>query len=182
MSQTAASSRLSVIPAESIAQKIFFIRGQKVMLDSDLAMLYGVSTKYLNQTVRRNLSRFPSDFMFQIKEEELESLRLQFATSKIGRGGRRYSPYAFTEHGVAMISSILHSSRAVEMNILIIRTFIKLREILSSNRELAAEVELLKREQDSQSEHIKKIYKIIARLISEPPKQKGPIGFQRRSP
>src|SRR5690348_9652781 len=109
------------VPVEMIERRIYLIRGQKVMLDSDLAELYQVLTKNLNLAVRRNTNRFPTDFMFQLTKEEAESLRLQFATSNVGRGGRRYLPYAFTEHGVAMLSSVLNSERAVQMNILIIR-------------------------------------------------------------
>ena len=112
---------VQLIPVEFIERKIYLIRGCKVMLDSDLAELYQVPTKVLNQAVRRNFDRFPSDFMFQLNEEELENLRSQIVTSKVGRGGRRYIPYAFTEHGVAMLSSVLSSKRAIALNILIIR-------------------------------------------------------------
>ena len=121
------------VPVAMIERRIYFIRGQKVMLDSDLADLYQVLTKNLNLAVRRNIGRFPEDFMFQLTPEEYENLRLQFATSNVGRGGRRYLPYAFTEHGVAMLSSVLNSERAVQMNILIIRAFVKMREILEYN-------------------------------------------------
>src|SRR5260370_28001097 len=117
------------IPTQLIERRIYLIRGQKVMLDSDLAELYQVLTKNLNLAVRRNQHRFPEDFMFQLTKEETESLRLQFATPNEGRGGRRYLPYAFTELGVAMLSSVLNSERAVQMNILIIRAFVKLREL-----------------------------------------------------
>src|SRR6266498_434189 len=126
---------LATIPVELVERRIYLIRGQKVMLDSDLAELYQVLTKNLNLAVRRNLDRFPEDFMFQLTAEEAESLRLQFATSNVGRGGRRYMPYAFTEHGVAMLSSVLNSPRAVQMNILIIRAFVKLREMLASHKD-----------------------------------------------
>jgi hypothetical protein len=125
------------VTAELVERKIRLIRGQKVMLDGDLADLYQVPTKVLNQAVRRNLDRFREDFMFRLTEAEASSLRSQFVTSNPGRGGRRYLPYAFTEHGVAMLSSVLSSKRAVQMNIVIIRSFVKLREILASNRELA---------------------------------------------
>jgi hypothetical protein len=117
-----------VIPAKLIERKIYMIRGSKVMLDSDLANLYQVPTKVLNQAVRRNLDRFPVDFMFQLNDKELDDLRSQIVTSKVGRGGRRYQPYAFTEHGVAMLSSVLASKRAISLNILIIRAFVRLRE------------------------------------------------------
>lgn len=130
----------SFVPAELIERKIYLIRGHKVMLDSDLADLYEVLTKNLNLAVRRNRERFPEDFMFQLTKEEAESLRLQFATSKTGRGGRRTLPYAFTEHGVAMLSSVLKSQRAVQMNILVVRAFIKLREVLASHKDLARKI------------------------------------------
>ena len=121
--------------------RIFKIRGQQVMLDSDLAVLYGVPTKYLNQQVRRNITRFPSDFLFQLTPVEVDSLRLQIATSKTGRGGRRYSPLVFTEQGVAMLSSVLSSERAIQVNIAIMRAFVKLRHALANNRYLAHKVE-----------------------------------------
>jgi hypothetical protein len=116
---------------------ILLIRGQKVMLDSDLAELYGVLTYRLNEKVKRNLKRFPPDFMFQLSSKEFQALRSHFAMSKRGRGGRRYPPYAFTEQGVAMLSSVLNSERAIEVNILIMRTFVKLREMISTHKELA---------------------------------------------
>src|SRR5579863_80722 len=129
------------IPVESIEWRIYLIRSQKVMLDADLAELYQVATKALNQQVRRNVVRFPGDFMFQLTLDEAANLRSQFATSSWG--GRRTPPYAFTEHGVAMLSSVLNSERAVQMSILIIRAFVKMRELLASHRNLAARVEKL---------------------------------------
>ncbi len=125
-----------LIPAERIERSILLIRGHKVMLDSDLAGLYGVTTKRLNEQVRRNLSRFPENFMFQLAESETHLLRSQFATSKRGRGGRRYPPYAITEQGVAMLASVLNSERAIRVNIEIMRAFVRLRQILASNKEL----------------------------------------------
>src|SRR5438093_3044861 len=120
-----------------VEQRIFLIRGQKVMLDADLAELYRVPTKSLNLAVKRNADRFPEDFMFQLADDEVVGLRFHFETSKRGRGGRRYLPYAFTEQGVAMLSSVLRSSRAVEVNIAIMRTFVQLRRLMDSNRDLA---------------------------------------------
>ncbi len=166
------------VPIELIARRIYRIRGEKVMLDSDLADLYQVLTKNLNLAVRRNSERFPDDFMFQLTKEEAESLRLQIATSNVGRGGRRYPPYAFTEHGVAMLSSVLNSKRAVQMNILIIRAFVQIRELLSSNKDLAARVEKLEAEQ---KEH-RSIIGILAEEIDElkllPEPSKRRIGFK----
>lgn len=168
----------SILPVEAISQQIFLIRGLKVMLDSDLAELYQVSTKSLNQAVKRNLRRFPSDFMFELTKKEFEDLRSQFVTSS--SGGRRYLPYVFTEHGVAMLASVLKSDRAVEMSILIIRAFIKLREILASNKDLAHKIEELERDQRMQNKHINSIYKIIERFLEEPIKSRGPMGFERK--
>jgi len=129
------------VPLETIERRIYLIRSQKVMLDRDLADLYQVPTKSLNLAVRRNADRFPEDFMFQLTKEEVRSLRFQSETSNKGRGGRRYLPHAFTEHGVAMLSSVLNSKRAVQVNILIIRAFVKLREMLSTHKDLARKLE-----------------------------------------
>ena len=166
------------VPVEMIARRIYLIRGLKVMLDSDLAELYQAPTKSLNLAVRRNAERFPEDFMFQLTPEETESLRFQFETSKKGgRGGRRYLPYAFTEHGVAMLSSVLNSDRAVQMNILIIRAFIKLREILSTHKDLARKMEQLERKQGAQGTQITAIYGMVKKLMAPPPARRRPIGF-----
>jgi len=166
------------VPAEIIERRISLIRGKKVMLDADLAELYQVLTKNLNLAVRRNIERFPQDFMFQLRQEEAAALRLQFATSKPGRGGRRYLPYVFTEHGVAMLSSVLNSARAVQMNILIIRAFIRIRELLASNKELAARVEKLESRQKEQASIIGLLAGEIDELKRPPKRHKGrPIGF-----
>ena len=148
------------------------------MLDSDLARMYQVPTKVLNQAVRRNLDRFPDDFMFQLTVEEDESLRSQFVTSKIGRGGRRLPPYVFTEHGVAMLSSVLRSKRAVRLNILIIRAFVRLREYLATHKDLARKLKDVERTQQEHGAHIQQIYGYIQRLLEpcpQPPKRR--IGF-----
>ena len=167
----------SIIPIEVVSQKILFIRGQKVMLDVDLAELYGVSVKRMNEQIKRNTDRFPIDFMFQLTKDELENLRSQIATSSWG--GRRYLPFAFTEHGVAMLASVLKSKRATEMSIFIVRTFIKIREILASNKDLAQKIEELQKEQKAQNRHINSIYTMLEKLISEPIKSAKPIGFGR---
>jgi ORF6N domain-containing protein len=170
------------VSVEVVERRIYLIRKQKVMMDADLAKLYGVPTKRLNQQVQRNTSRFPDDFMFQLEPEEVEVLRLQNATSNDpatpGRGGRRTSPYAFTEHGVAMLSAVLNSKRAVEMSILIVRAFVRMRELLTSNRELAARVESL---ESGHSRHAS-VINILAEEIEElkAPKslpQRRRIGF-----
>jgi hypothetical protein len=123
-----------MLPVEIIEQKIFLIHGQKVMLDRDLAELYGVPTKRLNEQVRRNIKRFPSDFMFRLTADEDSLLRSQIATSKMGRGGRRYTPFVFTEQGIAMLSSVLNSERAIQVNIAIMRVFIRLRETFRNDK------------------------------------------------
>ena len=130
-------------PVPLIESRILLIRGHKVLLDSDLATLYQVETRRLNEAVRRNRERFPEDFMFQLSREEDEVLRSQFATSKEGRGGRRYRPYVFTEQGIAMLSRVLTSKRAVEVNIVIMRTFVKLRQLLATHEELAHRLDQL---------------------------------------
>lgn len=167
------------MPVELIARRIYSTRGQKVMFDADLAELYQVPTKVLNQAVRRNRDRFPDDFMFQLDDEETSALRSQFVTLEKGRGRfSKYHPHAFTEHGVAMLSSVLRSKRAVQMNILIIRAFIKIRELLATNKDLAARVEKL---EDGQQEHAS-IIGILAeeidqlKRVPEPPKRR--IGFR----
>ncbi|HEY6267668.1 MAG TPA: ORF6N domain-containing protein [Candidatus Acidoferrum sp.] len=127
----------SIIPSAFISHKIFFVRGTRVMSNADLARLYGVETKNLNKAVKRNGSRFPLDFMFQLSSKERQILRFQSGTSKGVQGGRRYAPYAFTEHGIAMLSSVLHSARAVQVNVAIMRPFVRLREMLTNSRRVA---------------------------------------------
>jgi hypothetical protein len=168
-----------IVPIGYIAQKIYFIKNQKVMLDSDLAYLYGVPTKRLNEQVRRNLNRFPKDFMFQLNQKETEFLRSQIATTKNEtRGGKGYFPYAFTEHGVAMLSSVLNSPRAIEMNIYIIRAFIKMRELIAIDRDLELGIFLLRNEQKEQAKEIEEIIDRLNLLTDEPLKTPGPLGFR----
>lgn len=140
----------SLVPMEAIEKKILLIHGQKVMLDSDLADLYGVQTKVLVQAVKRNINRFPTDFMFQLTAEEAVLLRSQIVTSSSGHGGRRYVPYVFTEQGVAMLSSVLNSKRAIEVNIQIMRAFVKLREMMSTHKDLARKLTELEKKYDGQ--------------------------------
>ncbi len=164
----------SVIPSERIEHSILLLRGQKVMLDSDLAALYGVETKRLLEAVKRNIERFPEDFMFQLNQEEYAVLRSQIATSK-RRGGRRYVPYAFTEQGVAMLSSVLRSSQAVAVNIEIMRAFVRLRQMLSSHADLTRKVEALEKKYDGQ---FKVVFDALRQLMQPPPqKNKRAIGF-----
>ena len=149
-----------------VERRIFLIRGQKVMLDADLAELYGVPTKSLNLAVKRNADRFPEDFAFQLNEEEVAGLRFQFETSKRGRGGRRYRPFAFTEQGVAMLSSVLRSPRAVQVNIAIMRAFVRLREMLMSNADLARKLLALENKYDAQ---FRVVFDAIRELMEGPP-------------
>ena len=166
-----------VIPIELIERRIYLIRGQKVMLDADLADLYEVPTKALNQAVRRNSERFPADFRFQLTDEEAEVLRSQIVTSN-GRGGRRYLPYVFTEHGVAMLSSVLGSPRAIQMNILIVRAFIRLRDMLATHKDLAQKIAELEAEQRRYGEQFETVYAILNELIAPAVSSKRAIGFQ----
>jgi len=157
-----------------IEQRIFLVRGQKVMLDADLAELYRVPTKSLNLAVKRNADRFPEDFMFQLTDDDVAGLRFHFETSKRGRGGRRYAPYAFTEQGVAMLSSVLRSPRAVQVNIAIMRTFVRLREMLLSNAELARKLAALENKYDAQ---FKVVFDAIRELMLPPDPPRRKIGF-----
>jgi ORF6N domain len=177
-----ATRRTKLVPIETIERKIYLIRGCKVMFDSDLAAMYQVPTKVLNQAVRRNIGRFPEDFMFQLTGDELESLRSQIVTSNDGRGGKRYLPYAFTEHGVAMLSSVLKSRRAVELNILIIRAFVRLRDYLATHKDLARKLADVERTQQEHGSHIRQIYDCIQRLIEPPEQPKRRIGFRAATP
>ncbi|MBI5406344.1 MAG: ORF6N domain-containing protein [Nitrospirae bacterium] len=167
----------SVVPVELVERKIYLIRGHKVMLDSDLAELYEVRTKALIQAVKRNIGRFPLDFMFQLNNQEVITLRSQFVTSKSGKGGRRYIPYVFTEQGVAMLSSVLNSERAILVNIAIVRAFVKLREMLSTHKELAHKLKQLENKIEKHDEEIKVIFDAIRQLMIPPEPTKKKIGF-----
>jgi hypothetical protein len=182
-----ARNRLPV-PVELVSRRIYIMRGRRVMLDSDLAELYGVATKRLNEAVKRNLSRFPDDFMFQLSAEELENWRSQIATSNPGaKMGLRRPPYAFTELGVAMLSSVLKSERAVQMNIVIMRAFVKLREILATNRAMAQRIEQLTATVKDHAALFDVVIKDIEaldgkvsrelRLLKAPRRRKSRIGF-----
>ena len=165
----------ALIPQETIESKIFSIRGKRVMLDRDLAVLYGVETKYLKRQVNRNIERFPDDFMFQLTGEEYKSLRYQFGTLKRGEHAK-YFPYAFTEQGVAMLSSVLKSKRAIQVNIQIMRAFIKLKEMLSTHKDLKQKVEKMEKKYDYQ---FKIVFDAIKQLLEPPVVPKGKIGFQK---
>lgn len=166
----------AMIPLERITNSILLIRGQKVILDSDLATLYGVETRILLQAVKRNEERFPEDFMFQLSSEELEFLKHN-VDSPAGRGGRRYAPYAFTEQGVAMLSGVLNSPRAIAVNVAIMRAFVKLRQLLTDNEKLARKLRAMEKKYDG---HFKAVFDAIAALMEpvENEPKKSRIGFK----
>jgi len=167
------TNKPEAVPAIQIERHILLIRGEKVMLDADLATLYEVETRVLTQAVKRNIGRFPVDFMFQLSKEEFDHLRSQTVTSSWG--GRRYPPYAFTEQGVAMLSSVLRSERAVHVNVEIMRTFVRLRRMLASNKKLEKKLSELEQRYDEQ---FKIVFDAIRQLMAPPdPKKKRPIGF-----
>ena len=165
-----------LIPQEMIAHKILLIRGKKVILDRDLAELYGVETKQLTRQVRRNIIRFPNDFMFKLTKEEYQTLRCQIGTLKRGQHSK-YTPYAFTEHGILMLSSVLQSERAAQVNIVIVRVFVRFREILFTHKELAHKIAELERRMENKDKEIQVIFEAIRQLMAEPIKPKRKIGF-----
>jgi ORF6N domain len=172
------------IAAPMVEKRIFVVRGRQVMLDEDLADLYGVETRVLVQQVKRNLERFPDDFMFQLTKAEAEALRSQNVTSNIGRGGRRYAPYVFTEQGVAMLSGVLRSRQAIAVNIEIMRTFVELRRAAVSYEELRERLDELERGMtgrlDQHDEQFKQIFRALHQLMEPPPREKRPVGFRVR--
>ena len=170
--------RSNLIPIERIEKAIYLIRGEKVMLDRDLAALYDVSTKALKQAVRRNTNRFPPDFMFVLNKNEFEAWRSQFVTSKADRMGLRYPPMAFTEHGILMLSSVLNSERAVQVNIEIMRAFVRLRQMLASNSELSRRLNELEGKYDRQ---FKVVFDAIRQLMSPTVSPRKEIGFRAKA-
>jgi hypothetical protein len=174
----ALTRKSSAILIASVERRIYFIRGQKVMLDTDLAELYTVPTFRLNEQVKRNRHRFPADFMFQLSPKEAACLTSQFAMSKMGRGGRRTRPYAFTEQGVAMLSSVLNSERAVQVNIAIMRAFVKLREVIATHKELAHMIAELERKYQKHDSQIQAVFDAIRQLLApQPAPARRRIGF-----
>ena len=171
-------SEHSLVPAERIERVILALRGHKILLDADLAVLYEVETKELVRAVKRNLDRFPSDFMFQLSKEEFDNLRSHFGTSR-SWGGRRYRPYAFTEQGVAMLSSVLRSPRAVKVNIEIMRAFVRLRQMLQANADLARKLAALEKKYDGQ---FRAVFNAIQELMTPLGKSKRRIGFRSGEP
>jgi hypothetical protein len=186
---TAKTKRISPLNTDSISRRIVLVRGQKVVIDSELADLYGVETRRLNEQVRRNADRFPPDFMFELTAEEYAVLMSQIATSNVGRGGRRKLPLAFTEHGALMAATVLNTSRAVEVSLYVVRAFVQLREVLATHRELAGKLadlerktELLGLKHDSLAQNtraqLQQVFDAIRSLMTpaEPPKKRS-IGF-----
>ena len=164
--------------AVSVESRILFVRNHKVFLDTDLAELYGVPVKQLNQQIKRNKERFPADFVFQLTPSEHATLRSQIVTSKPARGGRRYLPYVFTEHGAIMAATVLNSERAVEMSVFVVRAFVRLREMLANNHELAAKIDELERRLDTHDSSIQDLIEAIKELMAPDPPTGRRIGFQ----
>lgn len=172
------SDETALLTLDLIESKIYVIRNQKVMLDSELASLYGVETRVLNQAIKRKSDRFPEDFMFRTTKEEFENLKSQFVTSSSGNyGGRRKLPYVFTEQGVAMLSSVLNSERAVEVNIAIMRTFVNMRKILLNNDEVNKKLTEIENKLGDHDEEFKKVFTVIRLLMNPPSKSDKEIGF-----
>jgi hypothetical protein len=173
------ASTATILPASAISHRIYFLRKTRVMLDSDLAQLYGVTSSNLNQAVRRNCNRFPKDFMFQLTKKDAEVLRSQFAISnKLSRGGRRYLPYAFTEHGVAMLSSVLRSDRAVQVNIAIMRALLQLRAMLATHEDLRRKIAEMEKRYDSK---FHAVFATPRQMLETPIPPKRQIGFHSRT-
>jgi hypothetical protein len=170
--------KAAVVPIES---RITILGQQKIILDTALAEIYGVPVKRLNQQVKRNRSRFPADFMFQLKPREFAALRLQFATANQGRGGRRSLPYVFTEHGAIMAATVLNSERAVEMSVLVVRAFVRLRAMLAANKEFADRIEELEKHLAKHEGSIQEIVRLIKRLMEPPLTRRSKIGFALQS-
>ena len=166
----------SIVPTESIVSKILFFRGEKVLLDRDLADLYGVETRQLKRAVRRHISRFPEDFMFYLTKEEFDNLRCQTGTSSWG--GTRYKPMVFTEQGVAMLSSVLNNDRAIEVNIAIMRAFVQLRKMIASHDKLAKKLSELEKHLKNHDDQIQAIFEAIQQLVTQPEKPRKKIGFE----
>lgn len=166
------------IPEETVIEKIYLIRGKKVMLDRDLAKLYGVQNKRLKEQVRRNIDRFPGDFMFELNKEEYQTLRSQIATLKRGQHSK-YLPFAFTEHGVLMLSNVLNSENAIKVSIQIIRVFTRMREMLLTHKDLLLKIEQFEKRMDNQDKSIKQLFYYLKQLIKEKENPRNPIGFKR---
>ena len=176
----AKATKAMIIPDELLMNKIYLIRGQKVMLDSDLAELYGTETKVLKQAVKRNRNRFPDDFIFELTQEEFESLRSQIVTSNKGRGGARYLPLAFTEQGVSMLSGVLNSETAVRVHIQIIRVFAKMRQLLLTHKDILLQLQKIEKKLTGHDEDIQLIFQYLKQLLNPPQPPRRKIGFRRK--
>lgn len=178
----ATNTKETMIPDEIVVSKIYLIRGQKVMLDKDLAELYGVTTGNLNLSVKRNITRFPGDFMFQLTRAEFESLILQFAISKKqGKGGTRKLPYAFTEQGVAILSGVLNSETAIRVHLQIIRVFARMKELLLTHKDILLQLEKIEQKLSGHDENIQVIFKYLKQLLNPPQPSRPKIGFRRKN-
>ncbi len=175
------AKRTVAIPDEVVWNKVYFIRDQKVMLDRDLAELYGVETKVLKQAVRRNIARFPKDFMFEMSREELQDWRSQFVTSKGVRQGLRYVPFCFTEQGVTMLSCILNSDRAIHVNIQILRIYTRIREMLLTHKDMLLRVEQMEKHLMNHDQKIELLFTYLSKFIEKEEKPRTEIGFKRRN-
>jgi hypothetical protein len=167
-----------LVPDEIVMNKIYLIRGQKVMLDRDLAELYQVGTKVLKQAVKRNISRFPDDFMFELNKTELENWRSQFVTSNSDKMGLRYTPFCFTEHGVLMLSSVLNSNRAIEVNIRIMRIFVRFRKMLTENTDLRIAIEKLEKKTENNTKNIEVVFQYMDELLEKKKESRKLIGYK----
>jgi hypothetical protein len=165
-------------PVRAVESRILFLRHQRVILDVDIAELYGVPVRVLNQQVKRNRQRFPADFVFQLTSKEHRLLRSQIVISKEGRGGRRYTPYAFTEHGAIMAATVLNSERAVQMSVFVVRAFVRLREMLATNRRLAGKIDQLENRLDTHDSVIQELLEAIKELMTPEEPSRVQIGFQ----
>ncbi len=168
-----------MIPDENLWRKIYFIRERKIIIDSDLAEMYGVATKRINEAVKRNSERFPDDFMFQLSQDEWNNLKSQIATSSWG--GRRILPYAFTEHGILMLSSVLKSERAVQVNIRIMRVFILMKELINGNEKLLSKIQKIEMEMAEQGENIQLVFDYLEQFVQKKKKSRNRIGFKTKS-
>jgi phage regulator Rha-like protein len=175
----AKSIKSIAIAEEAIVNKIYLIRGKKVMLDRDLAELYGVETKRLKEAVKRNINRFPTDFLFEMNKKEFEDWRTQNATSKEDKQGLRYAPFCFTEQGVTMLSCVLNSERAIAVNIQVIRVFTKMREMLLTHKDILLKLEQIERKMAGHDEDIQLIFEYLKQLLNPPQEPRPRIGFRR---
>jgi phage regulator Rha-like protein len=171
-------NKTAIVLAKKVDSKILILRGQKVILDVDLAMLYGVSVKHLNQQIKRNARRFPSDFLFRLSHDEYDNLRSQIVTSSLSHGGRRYLPHAFTEHGAIMAATVLNSKRAVEMSIFVVRAFVRMREAPAMNQQVAAKLAELEARLENHDVEIQELVEAIRELMVPPTANSRRIGFE----